>query len=116
MPMATSISSVSQVPLAQALRQFELFKDLTETEMQWFIEHAADEWYEEGTQVVRQGDPADAMTLVVEGMIRFQLKDPGSPAMFSRPGEAPGLLPFSRLRTYNGNAFAIQPLRLARIH
>jgi signal transduction histidine kinase len=114
--MATSTTPVSQVPLAQALSQFELFKDLTEAEMQWFIQHASDEWYEEGTQVVRQGDPADAMTVIVEGMLRFQMKDPGSPAMFARPGQATGLLPYSRLRNYNGNAYAIQPLRIARIH
>src|ERR1700745_2837215 len=113
--LATPASAL-QAPLADVLRRFELFCDLTDEEMEWFVEHASDETYEDGTQLVREGDEATTMNVVLEGQLRFQSSVPGSPIMFARTGLATGLLPFSRLKNYSGTAFALTRLRLARIH
>src|SRR5690349_24464107 len=105
-----------QVPLAEALQRFELFRDLTDRDLQWFVEHASDEVFEEGALLVRDGDEADAMSIIVEGQIRFQSSMPDSPVMIVRPGIATGLLPYSRLQRYSGNAYALTRLRVARVH
>jgi signal transduction histidine kinase len=116
--MSTSISAAlcMEAPLAEALRRFELFRDLTNEELQWFVEHASDEVFEEGALLVQEGDEADAMSIIVEGQIRFQSSMRDSPVMIVRPGIATGLLPYSRLQRYAGNAYALTRLRVARVH
>lgn len=106
----------TQVPLADALRRFELFRDLTPEELQWFTDNASDEVFEEGSLLVRDGDEADSMTIIVEGQIRFQSSIPDSPVMIVHPGLATGLLPYSRLQRYTGTAYALTRLRAARVH
>lgn len=116
--MSTSTPSAlcAQIPLAHALRQFELFRGLSDEELRWFEENASDETYEEGTQLVRQNDEADTMTIIVDGQLRFQDSRPNSPVMIVRHGIATGLLPYSRLERYSGNAYALTRLRVARVH
>jgi signal transduction histidine kinase len=115
-PTSTSAVFCTQIPLAEALRPFELFRGLTDEELQWFVDHASDELFEEGALLVRDGDEADAMSIIVEGQIRFQSSAPDSPVMIVRPGIATGLLPYSRLQRYTGNAYALTRLRVARVH
>ena len=110
-----STSSIS-LPLADALRSFEIFDGISEQQLQWFVSHASDETFETGAQVVHEGDEADAMTLIIEGELRFQSSQPGTPFFLARSGQVTGLLPFSRLKRYTGNVYAIQPLRVARLH
>src|SRR6476620_10747473 len=116
MSTPTPAAMSTRIPLADALRTFELFRGLTDEEMQWFVETASDEIFEEGTLLVRNGDEADSMTIIVEGQIRFQSSAPDSPVMIVRPGIATGLLPYSRLQRYSGNAYALTRLRIARVH
>jgi signal transduction histidine kinase len=116
MSTSTPAAPCLQAPLAEALQRFELFRDLTDQDLQWFVEHASDELFEEGALLVRDGDEADAMSIIVEGQIRFQSSMPDSPVMIVRPGIATGLLPYSRLQRYTGNAYALTRLRVARVH
>ena len=116
--MSTSISATFafSAPLAEVLSGFELFKDLTPVQLEWFVEHASDEQYEEGAHLVKPGDLAEHMNIIVDGQLRFQSSDPNSPVLIARAGQATGMLPFSRLRQYVGNAYAIERLRISRLH
>ena len=116
MSTSTPAAPSTQTPLVEALRRFELFRDLTDEELQWFVNHASDEVFEEGSLLVRDGDEADSMSIIVEGQIRFQSSMPDSPVMIVRPGIATGLLPYSRLQRYTGNAYALTRLRVVRVH
>lgn len=111
-----STEPVTQISLCTALRRLELFSDLTDDELEWFVDHAEDQCFAEGAQLVHEGDEADSMTIMLEGQLRFQSAEIGAPVMIARKGMATGLLPFSRLKRYTGNAFAITPLRVARVH
>ena len=114
---ATTLSlSTTREPLADALRRFDLFQDFTDQEMQWLLDHAIDTMFEQGELVVREGDEAIWMTIIVQGQMRFQSSQPGSPVYIARPGLATGVLPFSRLKRYTGNVYAITPLRVALVH
>jgi signal transduction histidine kinase len=116
MSTPTPAALSTRIPLVDALRPFELFRGLSDQEMQWFVEHASDEIFEEGALLVRNGDEADSMSIIVEGQIRFQSVAPDSPVMIVRPGIATGLLPYSRLQRYSGNGYALTRLRAARVH
>lgn len=112
---ATTVSAF-EAPLAEALRQFPLFADLSEHQMQWFVGHSKDETFEEGTKVVSEGQDADFMTIVIAGQLRYQSSPPDSAVFIARQGTATGLLPFSRLKKYVGTGYAITRLRVATIH
>jgi len=56
------------------------------------------------------------MTIPLEGQMRYQSTEAGSPVMIARAGTPTGLLPYSRLKRYSGNAYALTPLRLLRVH
>jgi signal transduction histidine kinase len=115
--MSTVIPVLSaDIPVSVALREFELFRDLSDEELEWFISHSREEHVTEGMQVVHEGDEADSMTFILAGQIRFQSSAPGSPVMIVGAGTATGLLPFSRLQRYMGNAYAITPLRIVRTY
>jgi signal transduction histidine kinase len=114
--MSSAPVSAPQIPLLQAIRSFELFRDLTEEQLQWYVEHASDEWFAAGEQLVREGDEADTMNLIIEGQLRYQSSALDLPVMIGRAGIPTGRLPFSRLKSYIGTAYAITPLRLSRLH
>jgi signal transduction histidine kinase len=112
---ATTVSAF-EAPLAEALRQFPLFADLSEKQMRWFVDHSKDEFFEEGAKIVSEGQDADFMTIVVGGQLRYQSSPPDSAVFIARQGTATGLLPFSRLKKYVGTGYAITRLRVATIH
>jgi signal transduction histidine kinase len=116
MSTSSSVTFAFSAPLAEVLSSFELFKGLTSAQLQWFVEHASDEQYEEGAHLVKPGDLAEHMNIIVDGQLRFQSTDPNSPVLIARAGQATGMLPFSRLRQYVGNAYAIERLRVSRLH
>jgi len=116
--MSTAITSLSSVrrPLSEILPTFELFTDLTPEELRWFVEHVSDLEFEEGTLLAREGEEVVSMNFIVDGELRYQSSQPGWPVFMARAGQATGVLPFSRLRRYAGNAYATTRLRVAQLH
>jgi signal transduction histidine kinase len=116
--MSTAITSLSSVrrPLSEILPTFELFTDLTHEELRWFVEHVSDLEFEEGTLLAREGEEVVSMNFIVDGELRYQRSQPGWPVFMARAGQATGVLPFSRLRRYAGNAYATTRLRVAQLH
>jgi signal transduction histidine kinase len=102
--------------LAEILPQFELFADLTPEELRWFVEHVSDLEVEQGTLLAQEGEEAMHMNFIVEGELRYQSTQPGWPVFMARAGQATGVLPFSRLRRYAGNAYSTTRLRVAKLH
>jgi signal transduction histidine kinase len=111
----TSLSSV-KTPLSELLPKFELFTDLTPEELRWFVEHVSDLEFEEGTLLAREGEEVVHMNFIVDGELRYQSTQPGWPVFMAWAGQATGVLPFSRLRRYAGNAYATTRLRVAKLH
>ena len=117
-PMSTPTISLFGVrpPLAELLPKFELFTDLASEELRWFVEHVSDLEFEEGTLLAREGEEVVHMNFIVEGELRYQSSQPGWPVFMARAGQATGVLPFSRLRRYAGNAYSTTRLRVAQLH
>jgi signal transduction histidine kinase len=109
------VSVLYSKSLDVALREIPTFSDLTEDQMAWLASHMIDETFEAGSVIIRQGEPAEYMTVMLEGEIRYQT--PGDTQVFvAHSGEITGLLPYSRLKQYGGNVTAITRIRGARLH
>jgi len=116
MSTATIPQASVRPPLAELLPEFELFADLTPEELRWFVEHVSDLDFEEGTLLAQEGEEVVSMNFIVDGELRYQSSQPGWPVFMARAGQATGVLPFSRLRRYAGNAYATTRLRVAQLH
>jgi len=58
-------------PLAERLRRTELFRELSDERLAWLAGLGTVERVPAGAVVARQGDPADAFSLILEGRIRW---------------------------------------------
>jgi signal transduction histidine kinase len=100
---------------AEELRRLEIFADIEEDQIQWLVERLEVRCFEEGEVIIRDGDPAEHLVIVIEGELHFRRSaDPSiAPNFLRRAGQVTGLLPFSRLKQYNGLGWAAVPSRVA---
>src|SRR5215470_9607404 len=91
------------------------FADLPEDQIDWFLGHAAELQLKVGETGFRQGDPADAMFVVVEGQLQARGELGGETVVFSsRPGDVTGILPFSRMKQFPVEARAATDATILR--
>lgn len=100
---------------ASELGRLPLFADLPEDQIAWFISQSqeltlkADEFY------VHQGDPADAMFIVLEGQLQARAEFVGGlVTLGSKKGDVTGVLPFSRMKQYPLTGRALTSSRILR--
>ena len=73
------------------------FADLPDDQIAWFISQAQELHYKAGDTYVRQGTPADAMFVILEGQLELHGEMGGEAVTFSmKAGDVTGTLPFSR--------------------
>jgi len=83
------------------------FADLPEDQIAWFLSNSQEMNLKAGDVYSRQGDPADAMFVILEGQLQGRGELGGETFVFSlEPGDVTGVLPFSRMKqfTVNGRA------------
>ena len=104
--------------LESALRKIEIFSDLREDQLQWFISSAEEQTLAPGEVLLREGDPADALFVLLEGEVRGRRESgPGDvPGFVVRGGAVTGLLPYSRLTRFPLTGRATLPSWLLRLH
>jgi signal transduction histidine kinase len=110
-------SPEKQTPEA-ALRQIEIFSDLREDQLQWFATSSEQILLSPGDVLLREGDPADALFVLLEGQIRGRRENDGAnvPSFLAQAGEVTGMLPFSRMTSFKMTARATEPARILRLH
>jgi signal transduction histidine kinase len=110
--------SPEQQSLETALRKIGVFADLREDQLQWFASSGEELRLAAGDTVLREGDPADALFVILEGEIRGRRDNGGadSPSFVGRAGDVTGLLPFSRMTRFPLTARATSPLWILRLH
>ena len=99
----------------ELLHQVPVFADLPEDQIDWFLSQSQVVPLKAGDSYVRQGDPADAMFVLLEG--QFQWRGEFSGESFVRDmsaGEVTGILPFSRMKTYLVTGRALTDARILR--
>jgi signal transduction histidine kinase len=102
---------------AADLRRVDVFQDQPEEALAWLASVAEERVLEAGETPFRRGDPATYMTLLLEGGFQIYTFTGGARTLFGtiRPGEVSGLIPFSRMETFAGEAVATERTRLALV-
>ena len=110
--------SVAKQPLDAALRKIEVFADLRDDQLQWFAASGEELRLAPGETLLREGDPADALFVLLEGEVRGRRENAGgdSPGFVARAGEVTGLLPFSRMTKFPVTGRATAPTWILRLH
>ena len=103
--------------LIEELRKIPTFEGLTDAELGWLAAHAEVLTAEAGDVVLREGSPADAMFIYLEGETdgRRESLGPDAPVFTARAPQVTGALPYSRMTNFMITARAVSHLRIARI-
>jgi len=91
------------------------FADLPDDQVAWFLSQSQELHLKPGDIYARQGDPADAMFVILEGQFQWRGELGGQPVVFSsKPGDITGVLPFSRMKQFTVNGSAVTDGRVLR--
>ncbi len=99
----------------ELLRKVPVFEALPEDQLEWFLECSQEVRAKPGETYARQGDPADAMFVVLEGEVQGRGELAGETVVFPvYAGAVSGILPFSRMKKYTLSGRAVTDARLLR--
>ena len=77
------------------------FANSPEDQIEWFLSRAEELHLKAGETAFRQGDPADAMFVILEGQLQGRGEFGGETVVLSsKPGDVTGVLPFSRMKQF----------------
>src|SRR6516164_6444936 len=91
------------------LRTVGVFHDLPDDQLDWFLEHATERRLAVGEVYVRPGEPADRMTVLLEGELQVRLEGPEETIFTTNAGTVTGVLPYSRMTVFPGLGRAVRP-------
>jgi signal transduction histidine kinase len=91
------------------------FADLPDDQIDWFISQSEEMRLKAGEPYFREGDPADAMFVILEGQLQARGELGGETIVISiKPGDVTGVLPFSRMKQFTVGVRAITDARVLR--
>jgi signal transduction histidine kinase len=91
------------------------FADLPEDQITWFISQSRELLVKAGDTYARQGDPADTMSVVLDGQLEARGEFGGETIVIPiKPGDVTGVLPFSRMKQFTVTGRALTDSRLLR--
>ncbi|HUE50946.1 MAG TPA: ATP-binding protein [Terriglobales bacterium] len=91
------------------------FAGLPDDQVEWFLGQSQEIHLSAGETYLRQGDPADAMIVVLEGQLQLRGELGGETIVISiKPGDVTGVLPFSRMKQVVVTGRAITDGRILR--
>jgi signal transduction histidine kinase len=97
------------------LLRVPVFVDLPDDQIAWFIGQAEELRLKAGGTYFRQGDPADAMFVVLEGQLQARGEIGGETIVIAmKPGDVTGVLPFSRMKQFTVGVRAVTDARVLR--
>src|SRR5579872_3077524 len=99
----------------ELLRGVPAFDGLPDDQIDWFLGQTQDLRVKAGDTYARQGDPADTMTVLLEGEFQWRGEFGGDPVVIDlKAGEVTGVLPFSRMKQYTLSGRALTAGRVLR--
>src|SRR4029077_14619186 len=91
------------------------FAGLPDDQIAWFISQSQEVHLKAGEIYSREGDPADAMFVILEGEFQWRGEFNGETFVFAqKPGDVTGLLPFSRMTNYTVTGRALSDGRILK--
>ena len=105
--------------LVRALRGVKALESLNEDELRWLAENGVEQLAPDGASVFRGGDPVHEMAIVLRGEIHVRRTSGPVSFFIGRSAHLTGKLPFSRMKSYGGDGYAVGDvwtLKLRRKH
>jgi signal transduction histidine kinase len=100
---------------ASELLRLPLFAGLRDDQIAWFISQSQELVLKPDHVYIHQGDPADAMFVVLEGQLQVRGELAGGLVTLStKPGDVTGVLPFSRMKQFPLTGRALTTSRILR--
>jgi signal transduction histidine kinase len=97
------------------LLRVPVFIGLPDDQITWFLSQAAELALKAGETYFREGDPADAMFVILEGQVQVRGEIGGEPiVILLKPGDVTGVLPFSRMKQFTVGTRAVTDARVLR--
>ena len=113
-PMVLAGAPAEPTPVAEivaALRTIPALDGLAEEEYLWLAAHGKERKGEDRALLFRENEPAVEMNIILSGEIQVRRRHSGPIALFiGRAGQMTGLLPFSRMKGYGGDGYAVGPV------
>jgi signal transduction histidine kinase len=104
----------SRIPaLSEEIRKAPPFAEASAADLAWFVEQCKEVRAEVGDTIIREGEPADRMFVLLEGEVRGRAESQGSrgPILTATPPNVGGILPFSRMKIFPITTRAIKAAR-----
>jgi CRP-like cAMP-binding protein len=100
----------------EELRRVEIFRDLSDDDLQWIVERCEEVVLEAGEVFIHAGQKAEWMFIGLEGAWQVKRENAGTETLAYTfyAGDIAGLIPFSRMTTVPGTGRALVASRLAR--
>jgi signal transduction histidine kinase len=103
--------------IAEALDRIGPLNGLPFDDRLWLARHGQEYIAEAGDVLFEEGSSVEHMVIILKGEIHVRRQHGGPMALFiGRTGQMTGLLPFSRMKTYGGQGFAVSPVWTLLIH
>jgi signal transduction histidine kinase len=97
------------------LLRVPVFADLPDDQLDWFISQSEELHLKAGEGYARQGDPANAMFVLLEGQLQGRGEIGGETIIFTiSEGNVTGVLPFSRMKQFTVSGRAETDSRILR--
>lgn len=97
------------------LQKVPVFEGLPDDQLEWFLSRAQELRVKAGETYARQGAPADAMFVILEGEVQGRGELSGETVVFPlQPGAVTGILPFSRMKNFTLSGRAVTDAHLLR--
>ncbi|MGA2219472.1 MAG: ATP-binding protein, partial [Terracidiphilus sp.] len=97
--------------IATALDRIGPLHGLSFEDRLWLASHGTEQIAAAGEILYEEGAPAEHMILILKGEIHVRRQRGGPMALFiGRTGQMTGILPYSRMKSYGGQGFAISDL------
>ena len=106
----------------EELKKVVALSDLPDEHVQWILDHSEPLEYTDGDVVAKSGDTAEWMFLIIEGRVDYYQDVSGRLVFYNHfsndveSGGVTGLLPYSRMKIYSGNAICVGKLHGVRLH
>jgi len=103
--------------IADAINRIGPLNGLPLEDRLWLARNGHELVAEAGEVLFEEGAPAEQMMLILKGEIHVRRKTGGPMALFiGRTGQMTGLLPFSRMKGYGGQGFAVTDCWVLAVH
>ncbi len=104
------------------LKKVIALSDLPDAHLQWILERSEYKEFADGDIISKYGDEADTMFMIITGKVTFYMNVNGRQVYYftfendSTTGGIGGLLPYSRMKTMPGDAYASGDIKIFRLH